>query len=37
MDLGANVKEYLPDLDDGVYKGSALPNMVDIEETFLSP
>ena len=34
LDLGANVDEYLPDLDAGVFKGSTLQHMLDMEVGF---
>jgi CubicO group peptidase (beta-lactamase class C family) len=34
LDLDANVNKYLPDLDAGVFKGSTLQNMLDMEVGF---
>lgn len=34
LDLGANVDEYLPDLNADVFKGSTLQNMLDMEVGF---
>ncbi|GAC33311.1 hypothetical protein GPLA_2406 [Paraglaciecola polaris LMG 21857] len=34
LDLGANVNKYLPDLDAGVFNGSTLQNMLDMEVGF---